>query len=228
MSNTVVRYSDGELAEFKALIDKKLANAQEQLDSLQEQILEITENTSDEHGGDWMDDSSINNDVEMLNNMAIRQRRYIKDLENALVRIRNKTYGICTVTGELIDKKRLLAVPTTTKSLVAKTQEQNPPAERRVSSSERPAPKPAGEKKVITKIIRKSPVKPTPPPRPADFDDEDDDFSLGDFYDDADDEIDKSIANLDEFAEDSTDDDMDLDIDPPMDDEGEEDDELDL
>ena len=223
MSNTVVRYSDGELAEFKALIEKKLANAQEQLDSLQEQILEITENTSDEHGGDWMDDSSINNDVEMLNNMAIRQRRYIKDLENALVRIRNKTYGICIITGELIDKKRLLAVPTTTKSLVAKTQEQNPTPERKSSSADRPTPKPTGEKKVITKIIRKSPSKPAPPPRPTGFDDDDeDDFNLGEFYDDADEEIDKSIVNLDEFADDATDDDdvdVGLDIESGTDDE---------
>lgn len=226
MSNTVVRYSDGELADFKALIEKKLSNAQEQLTSLQDQILEITENTSDEHGGDWMDDSSINNDVEMLNNMAIRQRRYIKDLENALVRIRNKTYGICIITGELIDKKRLLAVPTTTKSLVAKTQEQNPPTEKRVSTSERPAPKPAGEKKVITKIIRKSPSKPAPS-KPANFDDDDDDFNLGEFYDDTDDEIDKSIVNLDEFADDSTDDDDDvIDVDAGLD--GDDDDDLDL
>ncbi|MCB0566010.1 MAG: TraR/DksA family transcriptional regulator [Phaeodactylibacter sp.] len=217
MSNTVVRYSDGELGDFKALIEKKLANAQEQLASLQEQILEITENTSDEHGGDWMDDSSINNDVEMLNNMAIRQRRYIKDLENALVRIRNKTYGICIITGELIDKKRLLAVPTTTKSLLAKTQEQNPTTEKRVSSSERPAQKPTGEKKVITKIIRKSPSKPAPS-KPADFDDDEDDFNLGEFYDDSDDEIDKSIVNLDEFADDSTDDDDDgIDVDAGLD-----------
>ena len=220
-----MRYSDGELAEFKALIEKKLANATEQLDSLQEQILEITENTSDEHGGDWMDDSSINNDVEMLNNMAIRQRRYIKDLENALVRIRNKTYGICIITGELIDKKRLLAVPTTTKSLVAKTQEQNPPTERRASTIERPTPKPTGEKKVITKIIRKSPTKPAPP-KPAAFDDDDDDdFNLGEFYDDTDEELDKSIVNLDEFAEDSGDDeDVDLDISTGVDEDDEEDD----
>ncbi|MCB0584839.1 MAG: TraR/DksA family transcriptional regulator [Phaeodactylibacter sp.] len=225
MSNTVVRYSDGELAEFKALIEKKLANAQEQLNSLQEQILEITENTSDEHGGDWMDDSSINNDVEMLNNMAIRQRRYIKDLENALVRIRNKTYGICIITGELIDKKRLLAVPTTTKSLVAKTQEQNPTPERKSSSADRPTPKPTGEKKVITKIIRKSPSKPVAP-RPEDFDDDDDDFNLGEFYDDTDDELDKSIANLDEFADESSDDDGDLGLDSTI--EEDEDDDIDI
>lgn len=201
MSNTVVRYSDDELAEFKALIDKKLENAREQLSSLQEQILEITENTSDEHGGDWMDDSSINNDVEMLNNMAIRQRRYIKDLENALVRIRNKTYGICSVTGDLIDKKRLLAVPTTTKSLMAKNQEQNPPApERKPAPPERPAPSPTPGKKVITRVIRKSTTKPAPP-KSASFDDEDDDFNLDDFYDDETEGLDKAMVSLDDLNE---------------------------
>lgn len=119
-----VRYSDEELAEFRQLIETKWEEAQNQLQTLQEQILEITENAGDEHGGDWMDDSNVNNDVEMLNTMAIRQRKYIKDLENALVRIKNKTYGICVITGELIDKRRLMAVPTTTKSVMAKSEEQ--------------------------------------------------------------------------------------------------------
>ncbi len=121
-STTVFRYSDTELAEFGAIIEKKLATAKEELDYLQEQILEITANTGDEHGGDWMDDSNINNDMEFLNNMAIRQRKYIQDLENANIRIENRTYGVCTVTGKLIDKRRLLAVPTATKSLEGKTQ----------------------------------------------------------------------------------------------------------
>lgn len=203
MSNSVVRYSDEELAEFKVLIEKKLGNAREQLHSLQEQILEITENTSDEHGGDWMDDSSINNDVEMLNNMAIRQRRYIKDLENALIRIRNKSYGICTVTGELIDKKRLLAVPTTTKSLLAKTQEQSPAVpERKPPAPERPAPPPPGSaKKVITRVIRKSPAKPAPP-KPENFDDDDEDFNLDDFYDEDTENLDKTMVSLDELGDD--------------------------
>jgi RNA polymerase-binding transcription factor DksA len=160
MSNKVVRYSDAELEAFRQLIENKLEKAKGQLQALQEQILEIAENTSDEHGGDWMDDSSTNNDMEMLNNMAIRQRRFIQDLENALIRIRNKAYGVCTVTGELIDKKRLLAVPTTTKSLAAKTQA---PASRRSARTEMdeedgPRKKPARpkEKKVISRIIRKS------------------------------------------------------------------------
>ena len=117
----ITRYSDADLEEFRVLIEKKLEQSEEQLESLQSQIMEISENSSDDHGGDWVDDSSTNNDIEMLNNMAIRQRKYLLDLNNALMRINNKVYGVCLITGELIDKRRLLAVPTTTKSLVAKT-----------------------------------------------------------------------------------------------------------
>lgn len=118
------RYSDKELAEFKALIDEKLLNARQELNYLQEQIVEMNENNADIQGSDWFDDSSIHSEVELLNNMAIRQRQFIQNLENALVRIENKTYGICTVTGNLIDKKRLLLVPHATKSIEAKHIEQ--------------------------------------------------------------------------------------------------------
>lgn len=206
MSNKVVRYSDEELAAFKQLIESKLAKANEQLQSLQNQILEIAENTSDEHGGDWMDDSSTNNDMEMLNNMAIRQRRFIQDLENALIRIRNKVYGVCTVTGELIDKKRLLAVPTTTKSLAAKTQA---PASRRPLRDEeeddeghaKKKPAKPKEKKVISRVIKKSGSTPKPA-KPIDFDDEDEeDYSIDDL--DLDDRM-ISLEDLDEDVEDQT------------------------
>ena len=117
----ITRYSDEDLAEFQAIIEKKIEQTEQQLESLKEQIREISENTSDEHGGDWVDDSSISADIEMLNNMALRQQKYLRDLNNAMLRIKNKVYGICVVTRELIDKRRLLAVPTTTKSLTAKT-----------------------------------------------------------------------------------------------------------
>ncbi len=214
MSNMVVRYSDADLAEFKEIIDKKLEEAQANLISLQEQILEITENTSDEHGGDWMDDSSINNEMEMLNNMAIRQRMYIKDLENALVRIRNKSYGICSITGELIDKKRLLAVPTTTKSLSAKAEEAK-------HKEEKPAPKPLikpipqadNSPKVITKVIRKSGGS-TSKPAPDLDDDEEFIFDREVFLDEAeeeeeeDDSLEQNMSDMDDFA-DTRDDDVD-------------------
>lgn len=224
MTNSVVRYSDDELAEFKDLIEKRLSKANEQLESLQEQILEITENSSDEHGGDWVDDSSINNDVEMLNNMAIRQRMYIQDLENALIRIRNKTYGICSVTGELIDKKRLMAVPTTTKSLAAKTGT-SPEVEKEKRKEERrpksPSPIPS-QPKVITKIIRKPT---TNPPKPSIVDDEDEDDLFGnDLFFNDDDTLEKAVGDLKNIVEETDDvvDEIDEDIDPLKDeDEGE-------
>ncbi len=211
MSSTVVRYSDAELEEFRQLIVDKLSKSKEQLTSLQEQILDITENTSDEHGGDWVDDSSINNEVEMLNNMAIRQRMYIKELENALVRIKNKSYGICSITGQLIDKKRLYAVPTTTKSLEAKNVESG-----KSTDSEEPKPKPKpqpkpaasapAERKVITKVIRK-PTTPTNKPVVKDDDEDDDlDFEKDIFYDDDedDDSMTRSMGDLDDFADDDS------------------------
>ncbi len=209
MSSTVVRYSDAELEEFKQLILDKLSRSKEQLESLQEQIIDITENTADEHGGDWVDDSSINNEVEMLNNMAIRQRMYIKDLENALVRIKNKSYGICSITGQLIDKKRLLAVPTTTKSLEAKAIEQVKAADTTETTPKPvPPPKPAvpapAERKVITKVIR----KPTNPAAKAAAKEEDeDDMEFGErefFYDEEEDSMTRSISDLDDFPDDSS------------------------
>jgi len=151
-NNPILRYSDAELDEFREIIETKLSRATKHLTELQEQIVEITENTSDEHGGDWVDDSSINNDVEMLNNMAIRQRVHIQDLQNALVRIKNKSYGICIVTGDLIDKRRLLAVPTTTKSMAAKVSEQQQPPEKKIKPVlEYPEEKNEGEKVVPQK-----------------------------------------------------------------------------
>ena len=98
-----VRYSDEELLEFKQIIDKKLAKALEELDFTQKQIDELNENGFNQQGGDWYDDSSAHTDLEMQQRMAARQQRHIQDLRNALLRIQNKTYGICIVTGQLID-----------------------------------------------------------------------------------------------------------------------------
>lgn len=120
MEHSVTRYSDEDLAEFKKIIDQKLDLAKENLQGLESQLLEVTENNFDEFGGDWMDDTETNNELEYLNNMIIRQKKYIQDLDNALVRIKNKTYGVCVVTGKLINKKRLMAVPHATKSVEAK------------------------------------------------------------------------------------------------------------
>lgn len=180
-TNEIVRYSDTDLAEFKTIVEKKLQKAKEELNYLMEQILEISENSSDDHGGDWMDDSNINNDIEFLNNMAIRQRKYIQDLENALVRINNKTYGICMVTGKLIEKRRLIAVPTATKSVEGKAAQAESAQTKKKKEEEdeeeklehkKKLSKAKTEPKIITKVIKK-PTKPAP--KPVDLDDDDDD-----------------------------------------------------
>ncbi|MBK6931657.1 MAG: TraR/DksA family transcriptional regulator [Saprospirales bacterium] len=80
----------------------------------------MNENGFNQQGGDWYDDSTAHTDLELLQRMALRQQRHIQDLRNALLRIQNKTYGICIVTGQLIDKSRLRLVPHATKSIDGK------------------------------------------------------------------------------------------------------------
>lgn len=185
LDNNFVRYSDEDLEVFRVIVDEKLKLAQEQLDHLQEQILEVSETANDDHGGDWVDDSAVSTDLEMLSNMASRQQKYIQDLHNAQLRIKNKNYGICVITGELIDKRRLLAVPTTTKSLTAKTDIRRKEEEKLTHRiTDYPYVKEGakeGEKekepktKIITKVIRKNtPKKPAIPPISLDDEEEDD------------------------------------------------------
>ncbi|MFT4754297.1 MAG: RNA polymerase-binding protein DksA [Salibacteraceae bacterium] len=114
----VNRYSDPELDLFKIHIEQTIEKVKNNLQFLIDQINDISENNGNE--GDWMDDSSTSMDKEMLNIMEGRQRKHLWDLEKSLDRVKNKTYGICIVTGEVIDKKRLMAVPTTAKCLAAK------------------------------------------------------------------------------------------------------------
>jgi RNA polymerase-binding transcription factor DksA len=86
----------------------------------QRQIADLNENGFNQQGGDWYDDSTAHTDLEMLQRMSQRQLRYVTDLQNALLRIHNKTYGICSITGKLIDKSRLRLVPHATKSIDGK------------------------------------------------------------------------------------------------------------
>ena len=104
-SSVTTRYNDDDLKEFKIIIDSKLDKARSQYASLKEQLKDITENNNDDFAKDITDFSSIQTEVEMLDNMANHQRKYIQDLENALIRINNKSYGICVVSGELRQKK---------------------------------------------------------------------------------------------------------------------------
>lgn len=119
MANNV-RYSDKELKEFKEIILKKISDVEEDLQYLQDQLVDINESSLDSRRADWVDDSSMNADKDRLSNMFNRQRQFHEHLKGALLRIANKTYGVCTVTGKLIDKRRLKAVPHTTKSVEAK------------------------------------------------------------------------------------------------------------
>ena len=113
------RYGTEDLEFFRSIIEKKLNKAQEQLKSLEEQLDETTANKNSE--SDFMDDSSSSASLQLLDTMAHRLRKHIIDLQNALLRVENRSYGVCSITGELIDKNRLTAVPTTTKCLAAKT-----------------------------------------------------------------------------------------------------------
>ncbi len=115
------RYSDADLAEFKDIVQKKLDAAKKELAYLQGLI------TRKDEGGDMdearymtMEDGGVSMEREQLSQMASRQITFIDHLEKAMMRIENKTYGICRVTGKLIDKARLRAVPHATLSMEAK------------------------------------------------------------------------------------------------------------
>lgn len=112
------RYSDEELAEFKALIQGKLEEARKMLNFYLHQIGESADNESAKIKG--LDDGTGTVENERLMIMAARQRKHIRHLENALIRIQNKVYGLCRVSGKLIAKERLRAVPHATLSIQAK------------------------------------------------------------------------------------------------------------
>lgn len=112
------RYSDEELEEFRQLIQNKLDKARQQLEFYKEQLSDMAD--SDDAKIKGLDDGIGTAESERLSNMAARQGKHIQHLENALVRIENKVYGVCRVTGKLISKERLRAVPHATLSIEAK------------------------------------------------------------------------------------------------------------
>ncbi len=116
---TKINYSEAELLEFKEIILVKINSAKDELNFLQEQITKSTEELKDALSA-GLDNGANTLEKENLNKMAARQSKYIKHLENALIRIENKTYGICRVTGKLISKDRLKVVPHATMSIEAK------------------------------------------------------------------------------------------------------------
>lgn len=125
MAKEKTRFTDDELQEFKEIIEKKIAEADEDL-----QILKNTLSLKDDHGTDdtgrsfnMMEDGSDTLSREETAQQALRLERFVTSLQNALIRIENKTYGVCRVTGKLIRKERLRLVPHATLSIEAKNQQ---------------------------------------------------------------------------------------------------------
>lgn len=125
-TNTVsrTRYSDPELNDFKQLILEKIATAREELAELTSSLQFINPNGVDDTSAAYntLEDGAATLEKETIHQMAARQKKFIEQLEAALNRIGNKTYGICRVTGKLIPRERLIAVPHTTMSIEAKLQ----------------------------------------------------------------------------------------------------------
>ena len=116
------RYNDEELAEFKTLIEEKLKEAQVDLTLLQDSLSHKGDHGTDDTGRSFnmMEDGSETLMREEMAQLAARQEKFVKNLENALIRIENKSYGVCRVTGKLIQKARLKLVPHATLSIEAK------------------------------------------------------------------------------------------------------------
>ncbi|WP_159022370.1 TraR/DksA C4-type zinc finger protein [Formosa sp. L2A11] len=117
-----VRYSDKDLAEFKELIQDKIEKAKRDLDLIKSAYQNDLNNGTDDTSPTFkaFEEGSETMSKEANSQLAIRQEKFIRDLKNALIRIENKTYGICRVTGKLINKDRLKLVPHATLSIEAK------------------------------------------------------------------------------------------------------------
>ena len=119
---TKARYSDEELDNFRKLIDEKIRKAQADLELLRSAYMNDGNNGTDDTSPTFkaFEEGSETMSKEANTQLAIRQEKFIRDLRNAMIRIENKTYGVCRVTGKLINKKRLLLVPHATLSIEAK------------------------------------------------------------------------------------------------------------
>jgi|TARA_A200000159_G_scaffold143019_1_gene146943 RNA polymerase-binding transcription factor DksA len=119
---TKARYSDEELEGFRKLIEDKINKAQADLDLLRSAYMNDGNNGTDDTSPTFkaFEEGSETMSKEANTQLAIRQEKFIRDLKNAMIRIENKTYGVCRVTGKLINKKRLLLVPHATLSIEAK------------------------------------------------------------------------------------------------------------
>ena len=116
------RYTDKELLKFKELIEEKIEKAKADLELLKSAYMNDGNNGTEDTSPTFkaFEEGSETMSKEANTQLAIRQEKFIRDLKNALIRIENKTYGICRVTGKLINKKRLMLVPHATLSIEAK------------------------------------------------------------------------------------------------------------
>jgi len=116
------RYSDQDLEEFKTLIEEKIVKAKEDLELLRSSYMNDGNNGTEDTSPTFkaFEEGSETMSKEANTQLALRQEKFIRDLKNALMRIENKTYGICRVTGKLIQKERLILVPHATLSIEAK------------------------------------------------------------------------------------------------------------
>ncbi|RXJ52742.1 TraR/DksA family transcriptional regulator [Gelidibacter gilvus] len=121
-----VRYSDKDLAEFKVLIQEKIQKAIRDLDLIKSAYMNDLNNGTDDTSPTFkaFEEGSETMSKEANSQLAIRQEKFIRDLKNALIRIENKTFGVCRVTGKLIGKERLKLVPHATLSIEAKNMQQ--------------------------------------------------------------------------------------------------------
>lgn len=121
-SDMKVRYSDKDLEEFRVLIEAKIVKAKQDLELLKSAYMNDGNNGTDDTSPTFkaFEEGSLTMSKEANTALAIRQEKFIRDLKNALARIENKTYGVCRVTGKLINKERLKLVPHATLSIEAK------------------------------------------------------------------------------------------------------------
>ncbi|HJO70519.1 MAG TPA: TraR/DksA family transcriptional regulator [Flavobacteriaceae bacterium] len=117
-----IAYTDKELERFKNIIIKKIDKAKQDLDLLKSAYMNDSDNGTDDTSPTFkaFEEGSETMSKEANTQLALRQEKFIRDLKNALIRIENKTYGVCRITGKLIKKNRLLVVPHATLSIEAK------------------------------------------------------------------------------------------------------------
>lgn len=120
MADERVRYSDSELAEFKQIILKKLEQAKADYDLLRQDITHSNDTQDTSPTFKVLEEGAATLSKEETSRLTAHQLKFIRNLEMALVRVENKTYGICKTTGKLIPKERLMRVPHTTECIEAK------------------------------------------------------------------------------------------------------------